>query len=460
MDVNRDYSLAPGIADSYTVNDDSTVYTFHIPDGILFHDDTPCDAEAVKWNYDRQVGDNATAEMPYAQTIFGKVTKVEAPDKNTLVITLSESDGTLPIYLAMANGTGIVSPTAWQKDPEGFRRNPVGAGPYIFEEWVSDQYIKMKANPKYFKGEVKNAGVIMRVIKDNAVAVSEFITGGLDYMGVAATDIPLAERSGYTVNSRPAAGFSYIVFADYTNNPIFKDLKVRQAIAHAMNMQSMVQGVYLGRNEVSTGYVPVSMVGGEHATFKVPEYNPELAEQLLDEAGYPKDENGVRFSFTYICRNESWNTQMGVAIQMELDKIGVKVTVMPLPRPEWLNKGVMEVPDYDTVGRNWGAAANDTSYMSQLFTSNNAVPGGLNISKWVNKEFDALVEEARRTGDIVKQGELYAKSAQILNDELPVIFLEQHATMWVQQPYLIDPESNIGWNGVNIWWKIGKEAVN
>ncbi len=67
MDTNADYSLAPGIAESYSVNEDSTVYTFKIPDGILFHDGTPCDAEAIKWNYDRQVGENATPEMPYAQ---------------------------------------------------------------------------------------------------------------------------------------------------------------------------------------------------------------------------------------------------------------------------------------------------------------------------------------------------------------------------------------------------------
>ena len=458
MDVHPDYSLSPGIAESYTVNDASTVFTFKIPDGIMFHDDTPCDAFAVKWNYDRQVGGNATPEMPYAQTIFGNVSSVEAPDKNTLVISLYEPDGTLPVYLAMANGTGLVSPTAWQADPEGFRRNPVGAGPYIFEEWVSDQYIKMRANPNYFRGQVQNAGAVIRVIKDNSVAVSEFITGGLDFMALASTDVPLVERAGYDVFTRPAAGFSYFVFADYKNNPFFNDINVRKAIAHAMNMEAMVQGVYQGRNEVATSYIPPIMVGGEHSPFDVPEYNPVLAEELLDAAGYPKDENGVRFSFSYICRNEAWNTQMGVAIQMELDKIGVKVNVMPLPRPEWLNKGVMEVPDYDTVGRNWGAATNDTSYMAMLFTADNAIPGGLNISKWISEEFTSLVSEARRTGDLVKQGELYAQSARIMNEELPVIFLEQHATLWVQQPYLIDPDGNVGWNGVNYWWKIGKPA--
>jgi ABC-type oligopeptide transport system substrate-binding subunit len=96
--------------------------------------------------------------------------------------------------------------------------------------------------------------------------------------------------------------------------------------------------------------------------------------------------------------------------------------------------------------------------MAMLFTSDNAVPGGLNISKWRNAEFDALVEEARRTGDVAKQAELYARSAQILNDELPVIFLEQHASLWVQQPPLLDPDGNVGWNGGNWWWKIGKPS--
>ncbi len=457
MDTDKNFQLAPGIAESYTVNEESTEYTFKIREGVKFHDGTDCDAEAVKWNYDRQVGANATPDMPYAQTIFGKVTSIEAPDKYTVVFKLSESDGTLPIYLAMPNGCGLVSPTAWQKDPEGFRRNPVGAGPYKFVEWVADQHIKLERNDDYFGGEVQNAGVVMRVIKEPAVATSEFLAGTLDSLqSLPISDITQIEKSGYTVNSRPHPAYSYVVFADYENNQYFKDEKVRQAIWHALDIKSMVEGVYQGRNQVAKSYIPPNMVGGVGVDFQTYEYDVAKAEALLDEAGFPKDENGQRFTVSYISRNEPWNAQMAVAIQMELAKIGIKVDVQLLARPDWLTKGLMETPDYDMIGRNWGAASNDTSYMAQLFTSQNAVAGGLNIPKYKNPEFDALVNEARTTGDVAKQAELYAKSAQILNDDAPIVFLEQHVSLWANQPNLIDPEGVIGWFGVNYWWKIGK----
>ena len=166
----QDGGVTPELAESYEITEDGTVYTFKIREGITFHDGTVCDANAILWNFERQMGDNATADMPYAESCFGNIVKAEAPDPLTFVVTLAEPSSSFLMNCAMRIAMGIVSPTAWEADPEGFARNPVGAGPYKFGEWVSGQYVTMPANEDYILGAPTNAMVVVRFIPESATA--------------------------------------------------------------------------------------------------------------------------------------------------------------------------------------------------------------------------------------------------------------------------------------------------
>jgi peptide/nickel transport system substrate-binding protein len=450
MRVDKDYKLIPGIAEGFESNEDATVYTYKIREGVKFHDGTACDAEAVKWNYERQIAGNATPDMPYAETIFAKVAKVEAPDATTLVITLSEPDGTLPTYLAMPNGTAIVSPTAWQADPVAFQKKPVGAGPYTFVEWIEDQSVKLDANPNYYGGEVMNAGVNFKVIKEPAVLTSEYLAGGVDHINnINYADIGQIESSGFQVRSRPNLGYGFLSFADYASNDLFKDERLRQAVAHALDRKALVDGIYSGRMNVAMAPIPVGMYGGD-ASYTVYEYDVEKAKALMAEAGYPDG-----FEFDFVTRSEPEYATMAAAVQMELEKVGIKMNISILQKAEWLDKIFMETPDHDMISFNWGAAANDPSYMAELWYSSNAGTG-YNTSGYSNPEFDSLIDQARMTSDTAEQGRLYAQAAQMVNDDAACVFLQEQTYFWSTRDYIVDPEGNIGSFHTNGWWMCSK----
>jgi peptide/nickel transport system substrate-binding protein len=450
--TDRDFKLIPNIAESWTANADSTRFTFKIKPGVMFTDGTPCDAAAIKWNYDRQLKGNATPDMPYAEEIFGLVTSIEAPDAVTLIINQSESNSTLPIYLAMANGTGICSPTAWKKDPIGFQRRPVGAGAYIFQEWVDDQYVKYTANPNYHGGEVQNAGIYFRVIKETSVQTSEYLAGGIDYLeGVPVTDIDRLTAQGMTVGSTPGFSYTMLSFADYAQNPIFKDKRVRQAVWHALDREALVNAVYNSRAYVANSIIPKGMTGGDEP-LKVYEYNPARAKALLAEAGYP---NG--FTFRYVCRSEPEHVNMAAAVKMELAKVNINMEIESLQKGEWLEKILAEKPDHDACSFNWGAASNDPAYMAALWVSTNGGTG-FNTSGYNNSEFDRRINDARKTGDQAVQAKLYGEAAQMVADDAPVVFFHSSASFWSKGPNIVDPENLFGSFDTRIRWKIGKRA--
>lgn len=454
MRSDREMNIVPGIATGYDVNEDATKYTYTIRDGVLFHDGTPCDAEAIKWNYDRQIAGNADEEMYYANSVFGKVVSVEAPDKNTVIINLSEPDATLPYYLVVPNGFGLVSPTHHQKDPEGFKKNPVGAGPYKFVEWATESYIKLEANPHYYDGEVQNGGVNFRIIKEPAAMTSEFLAGGIDYFKFTNSSLPdvdVVEAQGFKTSNRPANGYGFICFADYDNNQYFKDIRVRQAIYHAIDREALVTGLFGGKLTVANSVIPPLMIGGDIAVTNY-EYNPEKAKQLLAEAGYPDG-----FTFKYLGRSQPEHQATQTAVQAELKKIGIEMEIEVVQPAEFSTTLLTYPPNFDMNPLNWGAAANDPSYMATIFMSVSA-KGGYNVSGFSNPEFDGLIEQAKKTPDAAKQAEMYGKAAQIFNDEAPIIFLAAQRDYWALSPKLNDPEDSIGWMSTNPWWKVTKSA--
>ena len=150
-----DGTVEPEIAESYAVSADGKTYTFKIREGITFHDGTICDSEAVRWNFERQMGDNATPDMGYAESFFGDIGSVETPDPLTFIVNLNNPNSAFIINCAMRIGMGIASPAAYAADPEGFARNPVGSGPYRFGEWESDQYFTLERFDDYILDQPK-----------------------------------------------------------------------------------------------------------------------------------------------------------------------------------------------------------------------------------------------------------------------------------------------------------------
>jgi len=420
---NPDGSVYPEIAESFEISDDGLVYTFKIREGITFHDGTVCDASAVKWNFDRQIGDAATPDMPYAKSFFGPIVSCEAPDDYTVVITLDAPNSAFIVYNAMRIGMGIASPTAWEADPEGFARNPVGSGPYKFEEWVSDQYVSMVAFDDYILGRPSNGRVIVRFIKEAATRTSELLTGTIDAMGDISTDVlPVIEASdNINLIRNPGRNISYLAFADYETNALFSDIRLRQAVAYALDIDAINYGLF-GENMITPGsMIPPTMQGGDRE-FTIIGYDPDKAVELMTEAGYPDGFKFTMLAYTVIRGYNPVGERLAVQIMSELDKIGIKVDIIIKPWADFLNAMYMETPDYDAILGGWGAATNDTSYMLQLLEGSNGGTGS-NHSGYNNPEFDALIAAAKAATDYDTAADLFAQAAQLANEDVPVVLL-------------------------------------
>jgi peptide/nickel transport system substrate-binding protein len=443
---NLDGSIFMDVAESYDVSEDGLTYTFHIRDGIKFTDGTACDADAIVWNWNRVIPANATADMSYSQTLFGSVASFEAVDPLTFVVTLAKKDSTfITLQGSSSLAAGLISPTAYEADPAGFDRNPVGCGPYKFQEWVSGQYVSLVRNDDYFGGKAVNGGVVVRIIPEASTAVSELMVGGIDYLGdLAADQIDLlAGASNVKVIPTLSTNLSILSFADYEKNTLFSDIRLRQAVCYALDMTSINKALFNDAMENATSAIPTCMQAGAE-DYTIIGYDPDMAKQLMTEAGYPDG-----FEFTLLTYNvvKGYNPageQLAVQMQAELAKVGITMNIEILPWAEFLEKMYADpVEGYDAILHGWGADYNDTSNILMLFIDDE-VGGGHNNSGYASPEYNAYFDAAITASSYEEAGENYHKAAQLLNDDCPVYILGHGLGHMGVAATLLNPEECLG----------------
>ena len=451
---NKDGSIYCDVAESYDVSEDGLTYTFHIRDGIKFHDGTVCDAYAVEWNWNRVSPANATPDMTYSSILFGNVASFEATDALTFVVTLKQKDSTfLTLQGSSSLAAGLVSPTAYEANPEGFDRNPVGCGPYKFVEWASGQYVQLTRNDEYFGGQVENGGVIVRIIPESGTAVSEMMTGGVDVMdGLAADQVDLLKgASNVNVMNVPGKNLSILSFADFDKNPLFSDIRLRQAVCYALDMDSINAALYGDAMENAKSAIPTVMQAGDRDDYVTIGYDIEKAKELMTEAGYP---DGFEFTLLTYNVNKSYNPageQLAVQIQAELAKIGITVNIQILPWAEFVEKMYADpVEGYDVVLHGWGADYNDTSNILFLF-SEEEIGGGANHSGYADPTFNEYFDAALTSSSYEEAGEYYFKAAQKLNEDVPVYILGHCREHVASTTAILNADEVLGGWGNHYW---------
>ncbi|MCL4425518.1 MAG: ABC transporter substrate-binding protein [Firmicutes bacterium] len=277
--------VEPALAESWKVSDDGKVWTFNLRKNVKFHDGTPFNAEAVKFNIERQLPPKVTKEMAYADFTYGMIEKVEAVDANTVKITLKSPYAPFLANLAMGLAAPMISPTAAKKYGENFSQNPVGTGPFIFVKWDKEQQIVLKANKAYWGGAPKVDRVIFKVVKENAVRANELLTGSADIIdGVDPNDVPrLQQDSNVRLLTAPGMNINYLGIR--TDKKPFDDPRIRQAISMAINREAIVKSLYQDKAILANGPLPPNLFG-YYKDLKPYSYDPEKAKALLKEAGY------------------------------------------------------------------------------------------------------------------------------------------------------------------------------
>ncbi|QPM90170.1 ABC transporter substrate-binding protein [Pseudooceanicola algae] len=415
--------VEPALATGWEISEDGTVYTFHLREGVTFHDGSAFDAEAVKFNFDRMLDEghpyHDTGPFPLA-FFFSSVEEVAVIDAATVEFTLSAPYAPFLSNLAYPTGL-IVSPEAVAAGGADFGRNPSGTGPYKFVEWQSNTHVILEKNADYWDGEPGLDTVVFRPITDSNTRTAEMLAGGIDLM-VEVPPVSLGEFGGEAFQVYEQAGpHVWFLILNAKEGP-FAEKLVRQAANYAVNKTALVENVLEGTAEVAAGPTPPAFAWAYNEDLEPYPYDPEKAKSLLAEAGVEAPE--VKFFVTEGGSGMLDPIAMGTAIQADLEAVGFDVTIETY---EWntflgeVNPGLEGKADMAEMA--W--MTNDPDTLPYLALRTDAFPdkGGFNSGYYSNPEVDSLLEQARVATDQEDRAALYKQMQVIVQEDAPWVFV-------------------------------------
>lgn len=452
VEISEDgQSVIPMLAESWEVNEDSSVWTFHLRKGVKFqktgyggeptaNGGRELVASDVKFTFDRLIREKSARAYflnmikGYQEMFDGKADTwagVEVVDDHTVRFTLSEPYA--PFLVAVSYTSFYILPKEdVEKLGKDFGFRPVGTGPFIVTDWQHDSKVVYRKNPDYWRKDAQGRqlpyldGVEIVVIPDNSVAFLELQKGNIDVL----PDVP-NEFHGEIVKSfkdqyqRRATLDTQYYGMSVTKKP-FDDVRVRQAFNYAINREAINELVLNGNFIVGKGVLPPGMPA-YNPDLKSYGYDPEKAKALLKEAGYEK---GLEVTLQY--NNNPRHKLIGEAIQAQLAEVGVK-----------MNLQAAELgAHYDAVRRGdipffragWaGDYPDPDNFLYNLLCSDNFGQKG-NYTRYKNDDVDAWLKEARRVSDPAKRVELYKKAEQQIVNDAPWMFLFYGTTSLVSNP--------------------------
>lgn len=424
---HTDLSVIGDLAESWNISPDGLVITFHLRKGVKWADGVEFTADDIMFGY-KTIIDEKTPTA-YKED-FLQVKKAEVLDRHTFRVTYEK-----PFSPALTSWGGlVVLPRHLLEGKDitktDFGRNPTGLGPYKLNKWTSGQELILDSYRDYFEGRPYIDKYIYRIIPDPATMFLELQAGGIDVMGL--TPIQYTKQTETDFFRKNFQKFRYPVFS-YTHmafnlrHPWFKDRRVRQAIAHAIDKEEIVDVVLFGLGSPATGpYVPNTWP--YNPDVRKYEYDPEKAKQLLKEAGWSDtdedgilDKDGVPFKFTILTNmGNSLRKNTATVIQWKLAKIGIKVEIRALEWSTFVNEFI-DKKRFQVVILGWSIGLDPDQY--DIWHSSKTKEKELNFISYNNPEVDRLLEEGRRKFDVEERKRAYFRIQEILAEEVPYIFL-------------------------------------
>ncbi len=413
-------------AEEYSVEEEGTLLRFRLRQGILWEDGVELTADDVEFTW-KAVTDPKTAS-PYAED-FMQVKEFRKTGKYTFEVRYERYfSGAIASWMGAILPKHILEGQDLRNTP--FSRKPIGAGPYRLGPWVSGSSLMLKASPTYFAGEPYIQEIVYRIIPDASTMFLETRAGKLDMMGLSPQQyLRQTQGSFWEENYRKYKylSSSYVFMGFNMLHPFFQDIQVRKAIGHAIDREGIVKGVLMGEGVAAFGpYKPGSWA--YHPTLQPPTYDVALAKELLAKAGFADangdgivEKDGKDFAFTLLTnQGNDQRILTATVIQSQLKDVGIQVEIRTVEWAafikEFINKG-----QFDAVILGWTLTPDPDIY--DVWHSSKAKAGGLNFTRYTNKEVDSLLEQARLTPDIEKRKKMYVRVQEIFADEQPYSFL-------------------------------------
>ncbi len=411
--VRRDahFRLTPWLAERWEIHDPQT-YVFHLRQGVRFHDGQPLTSRDVKWTLDSLLTGKIRSSKAAA---YSKVASVEAPDAATVVIHLKEPQASL-LWNLSDGAIGIVP----YGSGESFNQRPIGSGPFRFVSARQEQNVVIECNPDYWADKAKLQRIEFKVIPDATTRALELRKHSADVaINSLTADTVLALRKDPGLEVMHAPGTIYAYIALNLRDPVLKDARVRQAMAHAINVQPIIQYLFRGQAQPAYSILPPAHWAYDGDVKQYP-YDPAQARQLLDEAGYrPKD--GVRFRITMKSSTDETTRLMAAVLQQQLRDVGIALDIRTYEFATFfsdITKGA-----YQMYSMRWIGGNQDPDIFEYVFDSASFPPKRANRTFYSNPRVDALIREGRTALDQDKRKAIYAEVQQILAEDLPYINL-------------------------------------
>ena len=442
-------AVEPSLAESWSVSPDGLVWTFKLRSGIKFHDGTPFNAEAVKFNYDRQVDPKNpyhTGSFDYAEFTFQNVKSVEAVDPLTVRFTLSARFAPFLINMAMFS-TGIASPTAIRKYGPDFFKNPVGTGPFKFVEWVEKDHVTYEANKNYWAGRPCIDRLIIRGIPDNTVRLLEMERGSVQMMDQVNPPDYDRIRSNKDLVLYTGPGLNVGYLAMNTQNPPFNDRRVRQAVSYAVNKAALVQAFYGGIAQPAKNPMPPT-IWGYNDSVQDYGYDVSKAKQLLAEAGFP---NGIDTELWWPNRARPYLTQpqkIAEALQQQLSQAGIRAKLVTFEWGTYLKK--TREAEHPMAILGWiGDNGDPDNFLYVLLDKDNAKIGtSSNIAFYKSDAVHRLLIEAQQANDQAARAKLYVQAQELIHRDAPWVPLVYGARVGAYRNQV----ENFLLHPLQIWW--------
>jgi peptide/nickel transport system substrate-binding protein len=418
-------TVVADLAERWEVDAESRVWTFFLRDDVRWHDGAPFTAADVVFTVQ-------TIQNPaYAsrwRNAFATLETIEAIDDHTVRFTFVEPFApllsTLAYNLAMVPSHLLSSMDLSQPSgPTAFVTNPVGTGPFRYVDQVSGSHFIVEANPDYHEGRPAIDRIEFKVLPDVNTQVAQLLTGELD---ITWTVEPihfdrLSRANNIEIRAVEVPRWDWLPLN--LTNPLFQDKRVRQALAHALDRQTMVDVVLGGYGSVADGPIPPSIAWVPRDGVPQLGYDPERAVALMAEAGWTRgsdgllrDASGATFKFSLLAdRGNPTRDQIYLIAQDAWRSIGMDVEI---ETTEWNTVlARYRAGDYDTrLG--WWVIKPDPDLFDYFHST-----GGLNQVRYANAEVDALLERGRAVADQAGRAEIYHELQVLLADEQPSIFL-------------------------------------
>ncbi|MGM7700758.1 peptide-binding protein [Pseudalkalibacillus sp. Hm43] len=428
--VSFDENLAPqgALAKEWETSDDGLEWTIKLHEGVKFHDGEALTADDVVFTYSLPLNEEYTG--PRASD-FEKIDKIEAVDDTTVKITLSEpyapflttlTYGILPEHILKD------VPVAELGENEFNTKSPVGSGPFKFEEWKEGQYVKVVANDDYFNGRPYLDSITYKIVPDANALMAQLANGDVHQASVQSPDLKTAEKlqeeGKIQLSTDLSLAYTYLGYNQ--KNELFQDVKVRQALTHAIDRETMIQAVLDGDGEVAHAPAsPLSWAYNENvAKF---DYDVEKAKQLLEEAGWTPGDDGIlqkdgkKFSFEVKTnQGNKAREQIAQIVQEQLKQVGIEVKPKIMEWSAFIGDVTAPNWKYDAVILGWSLSADPDP--TALWHSKEREEG-LNFVHFSDPELDKLMDENTKQLEQSERKDTIAKIQEGIAEQQPYTFL-------------------------------------